>query len=803
MFPSSRLRRTTRLALVTIVACAIALVGVSAPAVAAPGPAAPAPADVIDVSDPTLSDEPQLSVDGTIRIVVVDEKSTSHTEYSVTTESGGTVPLGGDLPEEVSSGDTFVGTVAIPDAIVNAVDDRFADEVEQSADDPIDPLSPAGEQIVALADAPLSIVAGQFDVRVEAAAAPRGHTVNVAISAGTTFSDAEVAALLAGLNTFWRSESGGVITSVARVGAIVRNTTTACDYNTVWDDAARKFGRTQDSYWDNGRGEHLLVLTGATCVFGLGSIGNQVHSGGLIWATVDGDVDLHTFGHEFGHNLGLGHSNVHECTDAARVEGTSEQGCDDLEYKDYFDVMSGGFVFCSPCVTTNHLGALNATHKRTLGFFPAGSLRTVTTTSTAVLQPASSSGGLRALAVTDPLTGRVYVVEFRSGTGMDDGAFYSHEEVHGYGLRLGTGVRILTTRTDDGTPTSAAFSQTVAPGSTERLLTLATSQTFTTASKGLSITVTAQSSTATVAVSVAGPSSVTRIQGADRYATAVAIAKAGYTTAPVVYLATGANYPDALSAAPAAVRQGGPLLLTPSASLPAAVRAAIESLKPSKVVVVGGAGAVSPAVVSALATISGAPDVVRIQGADRYATARAVVEYAFGSAPSAYIATGSNYPDALSAAAAGGAVGAPVVLVDGRKTSIDAATRSLLTGLGVAKTVIAGGPGAVSAGIQSSLATIAPVSRVSGADRYATSQAINAAAFPAPSAVFLATGTQFPDALAGAALAGAKGAPLYVVRPTCIPAGIRSAIYNGGADTVTLLGGTGALNAAVMALRSC
>src|SRR6185437_7751920 len=79
-----------------------------------------------------------------------------------------------------------------------------------------------------------------------------------------------------------------------------------------------------------------------------------------------------------------------------------------------------------------------------------------------------------------------------------------------------------------------------------------------------------------------------RIAGADRFATSVAIAKAAYpTTAPTVYVATGLNYPDALSAAPAAAHAGGPLLLT-SWTLPDSVRQEIQSLQPSNIVIVGG-----------------------------------------------------------------------------------------------------------------------------------------------------------------------------------------------------------------------
>lgn len=800
-------------ALASVMFAAVAVTGVSGPAVGAPAPPAvigagsaaastPPETDIVDVGDPSLAAEPQLSIAGEIRVVIVDEPGASRTEYAVATPSGAIVAITGDVPAGVTSGNSFAGTVAIPVDVQDALDARHDSRIDQSADDPIPSDSTLGEQVLQLADPAyaLEIVAGEIDISVAAAATPRVHTVEVGISAGTVFSDAEVAALVADMNAYWASQSSGVIISVSRLGSIQRNLTTVCDADTVWNQAAARFGKSQDYYWDNGAGRHLVVLT--DCFSGgLGSIGSQVHSGGLIWSSVSGDVDRHTLAHEFGHNVGLGHSNAHECTEPTRAEGTVSQGCRDYEYEDLFDVMSYGVTCAPPCVSTNKLGALNATHKRSRGFFPTGSLGTVAVSSTSVLQPASNGSGLRALQMTDPISGQGYVVEFRSGTGMDAGTFYAASGSPGY--RLGIGVRVLATRTTDGVPASVAFSHTLVAGASEKRQTLAVNQSFRSAGGGLTVTVTEQSTTATVRVEIAGPSVVTRIQGADRYATAIAIARAGYTTAPVVYLATGANYPDALSAAPAATVEGGPLLLTPTAALPDSVRAAISGFRPTRVVVVGGTGAVSPAVLASLGTIPGVTTIDRIAGADRYATARAVVRYAFTSSATAYIATGANYPDALSAAAAGGAIGAPVVLVDGRKTSLDNDTRNLLTGLGVSRSIIAGGTSVVSSGIQASLAGISAVTRASGADRYATSRAINAGAFTRPAQVFLATGVQFPDALAGAALAGSVGAPLYVVRPTCVPAGIHTDIFTGGAGTVTLLGGSGALSPAVQALQRC
>ncbi|WP_198668864.1 cell wall-binding repeat-containing protein [Homoserinimonas sp. OAct 916] len=294
---------------------------------------------------------------------------------------------------------------------------------------------------------------------------------------------------------------------------------------------------------------------------------------------------------------------------------------------------------------------------------------------------------------------------------------------------------------------------------------------------------------------------VNRVSGGDRYATAVAISKAGFPkSADIVYVATGADYPDALAAAPAAAKRGGPLLLTAKGSLPGAVKTELQRLKPARIIVVGGTGAVSAKVFTQLKSL--APAVQRLDGEDRFETSRRVIENAFsdGSAE-AYVATGFNYPDALSASAAAGAIGAPVLLVDGKK--LDKSTGNLLKSLKVTKVMIAGGTGAVSESTATALAKITKVQRFAGTDRFDTSQKINKAAFPTQAHTYLATGFQFPDALAGAALAGAKGAPLYVVHSGCVPGGMFNDIKNSGSKQVTLLGGTGALDQNVAGLGRC
>ena len=147
-----------------------------------------------------------------------------------------------------------------------------------------------------------------------------------------------------------------------------------------------------------------------------------------------------------------------------------------------------------------------------------------------------------------------------------------------------------------------------------------------------------------------------RLAGDDRYETGVEISQQGFPDgADVVYVASGQKFPDGLAAAPAAARDDAPLLLTRPNAVPESVLEEIERLTPDTIVIVGGEPSVSAAVADELDALAG--EVIRLGGDDRYETSRLIAQHAFpeGSA-NAFIATGRNFPDALSAGAAAGSI---------------------------------------------------------------------------------------------------------------------------------------------------
>ncbi|OGO52304.1 MAG: hypothetical protein A2V84_14325 [Chloroflexi bacterium RBG_16_70_13] len=288
----------------------------------------------------------------------------------------------------------------------------------------------------------------------------------------------------------------------------------------------------------------------------------------------------------------------------------------------------------------------------------------------------------------------------------------------------------------------------------------------------------------------ADDATVVRYAGNDRYATAAAISAASFNPGvSAVYVATGVNFPDALAGAAAAAAENAPTLLVTRTSIPDATRAELGRLRPGRIVVLGGTSVISTAVGSALQAYTSGR-VVRIAGADRYATSAAISRATFAPGVArAYVATGANFPDALGGAAAAGRNGAPVLLVARDRVPEEVAAE--LRRLAPADIIVLGSTNAVSGSVQDALQafTSGSVIRLAGTDRYDTSLAISRATYESATSVYLATGANFPDALAGAPLRG----PLLLTPGEYLLPAIRAEIVRLGATQIIVLGSTAAI----------
>lgn len=265
----------------------------------------------------------------------------------------------------------------------------------------------------------------------------------------------------------------------------------------------------------------------------------------------------------------------------------------------------------------------------------------------------------------------------------------------------------------------------------------------------------------------AAPLTVQRVAGTDAIGTSIAISQSEFPTAHSargVVIARSDFFADALAGGPLAARIGGPLLITPGASesstLDPRVLQEVERVLPlgGTVDVLGGPLALSPGVDAALRQAGFV--VVRIAGADEYATAVDIAQQ-LGNPATVFEATGLDFADALSADPAAIAQGGAILLTDGNVQAPETAA------------YLAGHPGDTRYAIGGPLAAYGAdpgAVPVYGQDLYATSAAVAARFFPSPSRFGAATGTAFPDALAGGVFmgagAGAEVGPLLLVRPS-------------------------------------
>ena len=791
-----------------------------------PVPNAPAPA-------PTAveASSVEIAVVGPLLILAAEGVGPGDDERIVVlqTPAGSLVQLQGIDTAAVQAGDEFSGIVALEPSV--AADSPLPEQegvisADSAEGEALLAQSMAAEQPVVVVESTITPAADPlpdvaFDQRTFAGAVPaRAHTLDVAIvgtSIGATnyFSDAQVNALVAEMSSYWSSQSQGAVSTMTKPISVKRVVADPCDPFSAWTAAGAAFGVSDlGGVYAGGAGRHLVAIAtplsgdGCTAGNGLGSVGATVHEGGVVWASAEGPDAASIVGHELGHNIGLGHSNSHIC-DTGVVEGLPtadgnySNGCYDDPYSDYYDIMAGGVMACGAvCYTTDKITALNVAHKASVGFLDAASMPSLSLPSaessssrTVTLQAASSNSGVRGIRIVNPRDGGVYFVEWRNGSGLDAGGFYTTP------AGAGNGVRVLRLGAEYG-PASRVLAPLAASGGTRDFL-LDPGEKFATADRGITIAVTSSTeSSATVSIQLFRPI-VKRVSGADRYGTAIALSQLGYPgTAPVVYVATGESFPDALAAAPAAATLGGPLLLTPGWGLPDTVKKEIQRLSPSRIVVVGGTAVISNTVLSQIKALQ--KNTVRLAGADRFTTAQAIIVDAFpGVVTQTWLATGLNFPDALSAAAVAGSRKVPVVMINGGQSHVDGLTAGLFARLKPRTVAIAGGPAAISAGIESSLKRDYTVTRYAGADRYATSQAINATTFDKPKTVYLATGLGFADALAGAAIAGATAGPLYVIPGHCVPGGVLDKLSAWGTTSVVVIGGTSVLSPAVDKLTRC
>lgn len=288
-----------------------------------------------------------------------------------------------------------------------------------------------------------------------------------------------------------------------------------------------------------------------------------------------------------------------------------------------------------------------------------------------------------------------------------------------------------------------------------------------------------------------------RYGGSDRVDTAVQLSRRtfGDGQAQAAVLARADGFADALAGVPLAAAEDAALLLTWPDRLPEATAAELRRAVPDggRVHVLGGTAAVAPSVVQAVEGLG--YEVVRHAGPTREATAAAVAR-AMPGADAAVLASASSFPDALAVSAPAARHGLPILLTGSDRLAPAAA--DALGDLDISHVVVVGGSGVVSADVLSEAERITgSAERVAGRDRYATAvevvERFYARGDQRPDRVALASGRDFPDALAGARHAVAVGQPLLLSDPQGLPLPVEGLLRTVRPGTIVAYGGEAAI----------
>lgn len=284
----------------------------------------------------------------------------------------------------------------------------------------------------------------------------------------------------------------------------------------------------------------------------------------------------------------------------------------------------------------------------------------------------------------------------------------------------------------------------------------------------------------------------TRLQGMDRIDTAIKQAQKGWTQgAASVILARADDFPDALAGVPLAAQLNAPILLTSPKELDQRVITAIKTLHPQNIYLLGGTGAIGTEVITALQQNGwGQGNIIRISGESRYGTAASLAlassatslsslitkgnislatlpqTFSLQNTPAVVLATGDNFPDALSIASIAGGKRMPILLTAPQELPTE--SLEALKRIHPSKVYIVGGEGVISSKIEQALfkelgISSSQVKRLSGASRYDTMTAVAQEFQGDIQKLTFATGEDFPDALAGAALAAHQNSTVILL----------------------------------------
>lgn len=297
-----------------------------------------------------------------------------------------------------------------------------------------------------------------------------------------------------------------------------------------------------------------------------------------------------------------------------------------------------------------------------------------------------------------------------------------------------------------------------------------------------------------------------RVSGGQRYETMALVIEKGFDQSDWAVVASGEDFPDALVASTLAGSKDCPIILTQSYDLSNDASSQLRRLEVQHVLVVGGPAAVSDYAVSQMSDMG--IECTRIAGYDRQSTSLLAFDDVtdITQSDTVVVASGQQFPDALSIAPWCYANAAPILLTGSDRCLSDEQVQAVQDAEQVERIVIVGGPGAVSeTDVRSQLGDTYEYVILAGADRYETSARISVWEMDEGMGItnlVVASGEAFPDALAGSALCGVSNSVLVLVPSSgSTMKAVDTAVRNGGVGTIRyacVLGGKSAVGDAVL-----
>lgn len=261
-----------------------------------------------------------------------------------------------------------------------------------------------------------------------------------------------------------------------------------------------------------------------------------------------------------------------------------------------------------------------------------------------------------------------------------------------------------------------------------------------------------------------------RIFGDTRYETSYKIFESGWINSDSAILVSGLDYPDALCAAPLATKYNAPILLTRNTSL--ANQNELRNLLISKgvknVIIIGGQGVIPIEVEKELDSLGISNK--RLGGSTRFETSVLIANEVGIKNGEVILTSGRGFADGISISAVAAAKGMPILISEA--SSLPQVVRNYMNNNSIYKTYVIGGSGVLTESLAS---TLKNPERLGGKDRYETNRSIfdrfkNELNL---SEVYLAAGTEFPDALSASAIAAKKNSFVILsdtktVKQSCI-----------------------------------